>query len=112
MDLSKQQNLIIIYSSVLRCRKSVRQRHVNPRLALRSPKLAGCLPREIHFSCLQLIRSTKMGFFKEAAAKVGAKVPRVVKEGAKQAQKGKSGFAVNAFAKAGQNARKGAEKKR
>lgn len=53
-----------------------------------------------------------MGLFSKFVASLGSKASVVVKQGAKQAQKGKSGFAVNAFAKAGQNARKISGKKR
>jgi hypothetical protein len=55
---------------------------------------------------MALTLETYMGLF----TKVAAKIPPVVKKGAKDAQQGKQNFKVNAFAQAGQNA-KAAKKK-
>lgn len=47
-----------------------------------------------------------MGFFSKVFSAAASKSSAVVKHGAKQAQKGKTGPSVNAFSKSGRNAQK------
>jgi hypothetical protein len=53
-----------------------------------------------------------MGIFSKLISAAGSKSSTIVKRGAKQAQKGKTGPAVNAFARAGQNGKKSPATKR
>jgi len=53
-----------------------------------------------------------MSLVRKTLAKYGAKIPAVRSTGAKQAQQGKQGVSVDAFAKAGRDAKKSDDKKR